>query len=99
MHMVASAMSKTAPLLGFALVFAALLGGCKDDYATKMCLSEEGTSQDCGIACTISESKEACAKWEKVTIELCDKHGKDACQEICEQDKNDYACTKAKTMQ
>lgn len=83
------------------LVFASLvlLVGCKkDDFATKMCLSEEGTHQDCGIACTISESKEACSKWEKMTIELCDKVGKDACQEICEADKNEYACTKAKAM-
>lgn len=92
-------MSKTAPLaLTLSFVFAAVLGGCGDDYATKMCLSAEGTNQDCGIACTISESKEACAKWEKMTIELCDKAGKEACQEICEADKNDYACTKAKSM-
>lgn len=82
-----------------ALVCAALFTGCKsEDYPTKMCLSEEGTHQDCGIACTISESEEACKKWEKMTVELCDKVGKDKCQEICEADKNDYACTKAKGM-
>jgi hypothetical protein len=83
------------------LVFASLvlLVGCeKDDYATKMCLSEEGTNQDCGIACSISKSKEACSKWEKMTIELCDKAGKEACQEICEADDNQYACTKSKSM-
>jgi hypothetical protein len=74
------------------------LGGCQDDYATKMCLSDEGTHQDCGIACTISESDKACSKWEKMTVELCDKVGKDKCQEICEADKNKYACDKAKSM-
>ena len=83
------------------VVFASLvlLVGCKkEDYPTKMCLSEEGTHQDCGIACTISKSDEACAKWEKMTIELCDKAGKQACEEICEADDNQYACTKAKSM-
>jgi hypothetical protein len=76
-----------------------LLVGCKkEDYATQMCLSEEGTHQDCGIACTISKSEEACKKWETMTIELCDKAGKEACQEICEADENQYACSKAKTM-
>jgi hypothetical protein len=74
------------------------LAGCKEDYPTKMCLSDEGTHQDCGIACTISESDEACAKWETMTVELCDKAGKDKCQEICEADKNKYACDKAKSM-
>jgi hypothetical protein len=71
----------------------------KEDFATKMCLSDEGTHQDCGIACTISESKAACEKWERMTVELCDKVGKQVCQEICEADKNDYACTKAKSME
>jgi hypothetical protein len=33
-----------------------------------------------------------------MTIELCDKIGKEQCQEICEADKNEYACTKAKSM-
>jgi hypothetical protein len=84
--------------LALAFVCAALLGGCSEDYVTKTCLSQEGTHQDCGIACTISESEEACKKWEKMTIELCDKVGKEKCQEICEADKNDYACTKAKSM-
>jgi hypothetical protein len=33
-----------------------------------------------------------------MTIELCDKAGKQSCAEICEADKNEYACTKAKSM-
>jgi hypothetical protein len=86
-------------LLTLAFAAAALLGGCKgQDEATKFCLSAEGTSQDCGIACTISKSEEACKKWEKLTIEICDKVGKEQCQEICEADNNEYACTKAKSM-
>jgi hypothetical protein len=87
-------------LLTLAFASAALLGGgCnQQDEATKFCLSAEGTSQDCGIACTISKSEEACKKWEKLTIELCDKVGKQQCQEICEADNNEYACTKAKSM-
>lgn len=86
-------------LLTFALASSSLLGGsCRRDEVTKFCLSEDGTSQDCGIACTISKSEEACEKWEKMTIELCDKVGKQQCQEICEADDNEYACTKAKSM-
>jgi major membrane immunogen (membrane-anchored lipoprotein) len=71
-------------LLTLAFMSAALLGGCGKDEATKFCLSDEGTHQDCGIACTISKDQDACKKWEKMTIELCDK--------------NEYACTKAKSM-
>ena len=86
-------------LLTLALTTAALLGACGGpDEATKFCLSAEGTHQDCGIACTISKADEACKKWEKMTIELCDKVGKQQCQEICEADQNQYACTKAKSM-
>jgi major membrane immunogen (membrane-anchored lipoprotein) len=85
-------------LLTLAFMSAALLGGCGKDEATKFCLSDEGTHQDCGIACTISKDQDACKKWEKMTIELCDKVGKQPCQEICEADKNEYACTKAKSM-
>ena len=85
-------------LLTFAFLSAALLGCNRPDEVTKFCLSAEGTNQDCGIACTISKSDEACKKWEKMTLELCDKVGKQQCQEICEADKNEYACTKAKSM-
>ena len=80
-------------------VASAALSACKsEDFATKMCLSEEGTHQDCGISCTISKSEEGCKKWETMTVELCDKVGKEKCQEICDADKNDFACTKAKSM-
>jgi hypothetical protein len=90
---------RTLALLTLAFAAATLLGGCnKQDEATKFCLSGEGTSQDCGIACTISKSEEACKKWEKQTIEICDKVGKQQCQEICEADSNEFACTKAKSM-
>lgn len=86
-------------LLTLAFTSAVLLSACnQQDEATKFCLSAEGTHQDCGIACTISKADEACKKWEKMTIELCDKVGKEQCQEICEADKNEYACTKAKSM-
>jgi hypothetical protein len=92
-------MSLESALLTFAFMAAALLGACnQQDEATKFCLSAEGTHQDCGIACTISKSEEACKKWETMTIELCDKVGKQQCQEICEADNNEFACTKAKSM-
>jgi hypothetical protein len=88
-------MRRFAPLLATAV----LLSACsKQDEATKFCLSAEGTSQDCGIACTISKSDEACKKWEQLTIEQCDKLGKQQCQEICEADNNEFACNKAKSM-
>ena len=94
-------MHRTFALLILALTSAALLGACvkRQDEVTKFCLSAEGTHQDCGIACTISKSDEACKKWETMTIELCDKVGKQQCQEICEADNNDFACVKARSMQ
>lgn len=88
-------------LLGFAsfaFICAALLGSCTQDEVTKFCLSAEGTHQDCGMACMISKDEDACTKWEKMTIELCDKVGKGPCQEICEADNNEYACAKVESM-
>lgn len=70
----------------------------KQDYPTKMCLSEEGTYQDCGIACSVSKSEEACAKWSEQTTKICDERGKQACEELCEADDNAAACEKAKAM-
>lgn len=86
--------------LGSAALFAVLaLAGCKKDGpATTFCLGPDGTSQDCGIGCKVEENEKACEKWKEKTIEICDKAGKDACQEICEADENDYACEKAKSM-
>lgn len=90
---------RTTLLRSLSLLVLVLLAGCKsEDYATKMCLSAEGTHQDCGIACTISKSEEGCKKWETMTLELCAKVGKAQCQEICEADQNEYACAKAKSM-
>lgn len=87
------------PLRSSLLLAMLWLGACdKQDEATKFCLSAEGTHQDCGIACTISKNQDACKKWEAMTIELCDKVGKDQCQEICVADSNEYACSKAKSM-
>ena len=93
MRKLASLTLGSALALGFALG----LGGCQD-AVTKICLSEEGNSQDCGIACTTSKNEDACKKWEKLTLALCDKKGKEVCQEICEKDENKYACEKAKSM-
>jgi len=31
--------------------------------ATEFCLGPDGTSQDCGIGCTIEKQETACAKW------------------------------------
>lgn len=90
---------KRTGALALAFTLAAAFTACKsEDYPTKMCLSDEGTHQDCGIACEISKSDEACKKWETMTAKLCDEVGKDKCQEICEADENKYACDKAKSM-
>lgn len=80
------------------LTLCASTTGCSEDFATKMCLSEEGTSQDCGISCGISKNEKACAKWAKMTTELCGKIGKEKCQEICVADKNPTACDLAAKM-
>ena len=85
-------------LLVPALAFAMLAGACGEDFSTKMCLSDEGTNQDCGIACTISENEKACEKWKKMTTELCGKITKEQCQEICDADKNPTACELAAKM-
>ncbi len=81
-----------------AFSLAAFASACSEDFATKMCLSPEGTSQDCGIGCKISENEKACAKWKEKTIEICGKITKEQCQEICEKDENPTACELAAKM-
>jgi hypothetical protein len=72
--------------------------GKKQGFATKMCLSAEGTSQDCGIGCKIEKNEEACKRWADKTKELCPKLTKAECQEICDKDENPTACELAKNM-
>jgi hypothetical protein len=73
-------------------LFALALVGCQKNHATEFCLGPDGTSQDCGIGCTIEKQETACAKWAEKTKELCGKITKEECQEICDKDKNPTAC-------
>jgi predicted transglutaminase-like cysteine proteinase len=76
-----------------------LIVGCNSQSATaKFCLSAEGTSQDCGIACKIEKGKDVCDKWAEKTKALCPKLTKAECQEICVKDENPTACELAKAM-
>jgi hypothetical protein len=83
-----------------ALIAVALVVGCskKSGFATRMCLSAEGTSQDCGIGCKIEKDKDACQRWEQKTRELCPRLTKAECQDICDKDQNPTACELAKSM-
>lgn len=76
------------------LAFALGLGlaACEKHHATEFCLGPDGTSQDCGIGCTIEKDEKACAKWAEKTKEICGKVTKEECQEICDKDKNPTAC-------
>jgi hypothetical protein len=75
-----------------------VLGGCEDPVVVKFCLSNEGTSQDCGIACNTTKDKRTCDKWAEQTKTLCGKITKAECQEVCDKDKNPTACEIVKTM-
>jgi hypothetical protein len=66
--------------------------------ANKFCKGSDGTLQDCAIACKTSKADDVCKLYADKTTALCDKIGKAKCQEICDADKNDHACAKAKTM-
>ncbi len=56
--------------------------------------------QSCGISCDVVEDDEACAAFKKVTEVICEKEGKDACQDLCDKgkgtdenpEKNEHAC-------
>jgi hypothetical protein len=41
---------------------------------------------------------EACDADDRVTLALCELEGKEACERICNEDKQQAACAKAKTM-
>lgn len=41
---------------------------------------------------------EACEADHRVTVALCELEGKDACARMCDEDKNEAACTKVKSM-
>jgi hypothetical protein len=76
-----------------------LLAACaKEPAANKLCKGEDGTIQDCGIACDTSKAADVCKLFETKTKAVCDKVGKQKCSMICEKDKNEYACAYAKTM-
>lgn len=89
---------RTSFALALSFFFVVVGSACGPSAGVKICLSDEGNSQDCGIACDVTKDEKACAKWEKLTVTLCDKVGKEKCQEVCEADKNKYACDKAKSM-
>ena len=87
-----------------AAVPAIAVAGCKKSAVVKFCLSEEGTYQDCGIACDVTKDEASCAKWVEKTKALCAKLTKAECQELCTKDTtqggggNPTACELAKTM-
>ncbi len=53
--------------------------------------------QMCPMACKRGE-KEACEADNSVTVALCDLEGKEACQRMCSEDKNEAACARVKAM-
>ncbi len=77
--------------------FAALLG-CEEPQANQFCKGPDGTIQDCGIACDTTKKEDVCKLFASKTKELCDKVGKDKCQDICDKDKNEHACAHVKSM-
>ena len=90
---------KTILAMGLAGVLAALALGCDEEpVANKFCKGADGTVQDCGIACDTSKADDVCKLYATKTQALCDKIGKKACQQVCDKDKNQHACAKAKTM-
>ena len=85
-------------MFALGLITSALVGGCQEDPAVRACLAENGRQDDCGTACNINQSEEACGKWKQMTVELCDKAGKRTCESICRGDGNPFACEKARSM-
>ena len=59
-----------------------------------------GIYQSCGISCDITKDEEACAAYKRVTEVICEKEGKEACEELCKAgegnsenpEKNEHAC-------
>jgi hypothetical protein len=53
----------------------------------------------CPLACEGGKGDaDACAADDRVTVALCELEGKDACARMCNDDKNEAACAKLKTM-
>jgi hypothetical protein len=53
----------------------------------------------CPVACADGKGDpEACAADDRVTVALCELEGKDACARMCNNDKNQAACNKLKSM-
>jgi hypothetical protein len=81
------------------VLFAFALTAChKQSAVVTFCLGQDGTSQDCGIACQVTKDQKSCAKWADQTRAICAKVSKADCQEICEKDQNPTACDLVKTM-
>lgn len=53
----------------------------------------------CSAACAGGKGDpDACAADDRITVALCDLEGKDACAQMCNNDKNQAACTKLQSM-
>ncbi|MCY1005857.1 hypothetical protein OV079_09810 [Nannocystis pusilla] len=53
----------------------------------------------CAVACAAGKGDpDACAADDRVTVALCELEGKDACARMCNEDKNEAACNKVKSM-
>ena len=76
----------------------------EDDQARQLA---GGVYQSCGISCDVTEDADACAAFQRVTEVICDKEGKEACQELCDAgkgndenpEKNEHACAKVASME
>lgn len=85
--------------MGLAGALAVLAAGCETEPAmNKFCKGPDGNVQDCAIACDTTKAADVCKLYETKTIALCDKIGKQRCQNICDKDKNVHACAHVKTM-
>ncbi|HEU0031761.1 MAG TPA: hypothetical protein VFQ53_14085 [Kofleriaceae bacterium] len=70
--------------LAFVVALTTLPPGCRrTSVAEKFCLGAEGTYQDCAIACDVTSDEDSCAKWAMLTRQICEREGKQPCQELC----------------
>ncbi|PCC73686.1 hypothetical protein SAMN02745121_06805 [Nannocystis exedens] len=53
----------------------------------------------CRVACAAGKGDpDACAADDRVVVALCELEGKDACARMCNEDKDEAACAKVKSM-
>ena len=90
--------ARFATLLPLLLLALPVVSCRHESPAVTFCLGNDGTSQDCGIACKETKDSRSCAKWADLTRKICSKISKEECQDICTKDENPTACDLVKTM-